>query len=340
MLEKPDIDDAEITACLRDQYGLSVAQLTFLPLGADRNTAVYRAVGDDATPYFVKLRGGSFDETTILVPKLLYDQGIRQVIAPIATQDQQLWASLPDFGLTVSPFVEGRDGYQLDLTDQQWVEFGRALKAIHAAVMPPAVTDHIQRETYSDQWRGLVKRFMTLVETESFTDSIAAELAAFLRGKRTIDRANSSRGRQHSQRRSTARSLPLILCHADLHAGNLLIADDGRLFIIDWDTLIRAPKERDLMFVGGGLFGGKWSPHDEETPFYQGYGAAEIDGEALVYYRFERIVQDIAAYCEEILLGDSGGQDRANGLRQLTSQFQPGAVIDVAFRSDELWGSR
>ena len=43
-------------------YGLAVDQLTFLPLGADQNTAVYRAGTASGTADFVKLRRGHFDD--------------------------------------------------------------------------------------------------------------------------------------------------------------------------------------------------------------------------------------------------------------------------------------
>ncbi len=337
MLEKPNIQDTEIIACLRDQYGLTVAQLDFLPRGADRDTAVYRAaVG--STPYFVKLRKGAFSPLTLTVPKLLHDQGVTQVIAPLVTQTGKLWAPLEVFHLAVFPFIAGRDGYDVALTDAHWIAFGRALKAIHAAKIKAGVLAELQHDAFQGFWRTQVQEFMERVETEPFSDPIAAELATLLRDRRKIVEQLVARAEELAAA-LTARSLPVIVCHADLHAGNLLIADDGRLFIIDWDMLIRAPKERDLMFVGGGLFGGKRSPREEEALFYRGYGAAEIDAEALVYYRYERIVDDIAAYCEAILLTEGESQDRANGLRQLTSQFQPGAVIDVAFRSEGMWGS-
>lgn len=35
MLEKPNIADEDIVACLRGAYGLEVARVVFLPLGAD-----------------------------------------------------------------------------------------------------------------------------------------------------------------------------------------------------------------------------------------------------------------------------------------------------------------
>ena len=129
MLEKPDLQDEKIIACLRDEYGLNVVQVAFLPLGADRNTAVYRVVTDEETPYFVKLRRGIFDETSVVVPKFLSDQGIRQIIAPIATRTQQLWTSLEVFNVILYPFIEGHNGFEVDLSDHHWVDFGERSKA-------------------------------------------------------------------------------------------------------------------------------------------------------------------------------------------------------------------
>ncbi len=80
MLEKPKLKDARIITCLHDNYGLNVAKLAFLPLGADLATAVYRAAANDETPYFVKLRRGDFDEASVTVSKFLSDLGIKQII--------------------------------------------------------------------------------------------------------------------------------------------------------------------------------------------------------------------------------------------------------------------
>jgi spectinomycin phosphotransferase len=91
MLEHPDLQDEYIIMCVQDAYGLSVVHVAFLPLGADRNTAVYRIVADDETPYFLKLRGGDFDETSVAFPKCLSDQGIEHIIAPLTTTTGQLW---------------------------------------------------------------------------------------------------------------------------------------------------------------------------------------------------------------------------------------------------------
>ncbi len=38
----------------------------------------------------------------------------------------------------------------------------------------------------------------------------------------------------------------------------------------------------------------------------------------LEYYRCERIIQDIAEFCAQILMTDEGGEGRQEGLQQLT----------------------
>ncbi len=83
MLLKPHLPDAQIVDCLRREFGLTVESIEFLPIGADADTAVYQAITE--TLYFVKLRGGDFDEMTIVVPHFLGTQGISQMIAPIPT---------------------------------------------------------------------------------------------------------------------------------------------------------------------------------------------------------------------------------------------------------------
>lgn len=333
MLEKPDLPDEKIIACLRDDYGLRAAQIAFLPLGNDVNTAVYRVDADDGMPYFLKLRSGAFDEATVAIPRFLRDQGIAQIIAPIETNAGRLWADVGDFAAILSPFVAGHNGFEVNLSDHHWIELGVALKGIHTASVPPSIARHIPRETYSPHWRDIARAFQTEAEIAAYADPVASEFVAFLRSKRETISDLIARAERFGDA-LCARSLEQVLCHADIHAGNVLIGADGALYIVDWDTLTFAPKEHDLMFIGAGIGDDIWHDPREEALFYRGYGEAEIDSMALAYYRYERIVQDIAAYGEQLLLSDEGGADREQGLRFFVSQFLPNNVIGVAYASD------
>lgn len=333
MLEKPELQDEKVITCLQDEYGLAVAQLTFLPIGADPNTAVYRAVSADETAYFVKLRRGAFDETSVTLPKFLSDQGIAAIIPPLATQMGQLWANLDAFTLILYPFVAGRNGYEVDLTDQHWVTFGAAVKRLHSAPLPPALLQQIQPETYSPHGRETIKMFLDRLDEDTFVDAVAVKLAAFLQTKRDeiLDLVGCA---ERLAQVLQARPPEFVVCHSDLHAGNILIDTNGAFYIVDWDNPILACKERDLMFSGGGFFRGH-TPAEEETLFYQGYGPTQIDPVAVAYYRYERIVQDIAVYCEQLFLSDEGGEDREQSLYYLASNFLPNGVLEITYQADK-----
>jgi spectinomycin phosphotransferase len=125
-----------------------------------------------------------------------------------------------------------------------------------------------------------------------------------------------------------------VLCHADIHAGNVLIDAHERLTIVDWDHPILAPKERDLMYAGGAQFGQARTPEAEERLFYQGYGAAAADARALAYYRYERIIEDIAAFGDAVLLTEDGGADRMQAVEYVRANFLPGGTVGAAYQGD------
>ena len=133
-----------------------------------------------------------------------------------------------------------------------------------------------------------------------------------------------------------AKPREFIVCHSDIHAGNLLVSRDGALYIVDWDEPILAPKERDLMYIGGGLLASGHPPQEEEALFYPAYGKVELDPVALAYYRYERIVRDIGEYCEQLLLTNEGGEDREQSLHYLKSNFLSNGTIEIAYQSDQI----
>lgn len=333
MLMKPELPDNEVVTSLQNNYGVYAMDLTFLPLGADRDTAVYRAAAGDGTLFFVKLRKGAFDETAVMLPRFLYEQGIPQIIAPLAATSGRLWEDLGAFRVMVYPFVTGRDAYTVPLADRQWVELGRALRRIHTVTVPAALSGHIQRESYAPVWREIVKTYLDGAPAGVLDDPVAAKTAALLCEQRAVILDLVGRTERLAQA-LVDRSPEFVLCHADIHAGNLLIQDDGHFYIVDWDNPLLAPKERDLMSIGAGLMGGWRSPQEEERLFYQGYGSTTLDSAALAYYRYERIIDDIAVFCEQLLGTTEGGEDREQSFTYLASNFAPKGTIEIACASD------
>ena len=332
MLTKPDIADEIIISHLETEYNLNVTTLTFLPLGNDLGAAVYRVVSDDGTAHFLKLRKG-FIEITVTVPLFLKSQGIQEIIAPFETRSKRGWADLGEYKMILYPFIEGKDGFEAGFSDQHWQTLGKALKKIHSVQVQAELKRLIPQDTCSPQWRKSVRSFQKLIERKTYHEPTAAKLADFMKSKkdeiaRIIDCAEGLAAQLQTK------PMEQVLCHADTHGGNILISNRDELFIVDWDYPMLSLKEHDLMFVGGGFIGAGMNDiarrDQEETLFYDGYGKTEINLAAMAYYRYDRIINDISAYCEQLLLTDAGGADRESAFKSVTDNFEPNGMIASA----------
>jgi len=173
------------------------------------------------------------------------------------------------------------------------------------------------------------------VEAQVFREPLQGEAVAFLRSKRAETLEVAKRAEQLARMVQDHRP-EFVLCHSDIHGYNLLIDNQGALYIVDWDGLVFAPRERDLMFIGGGHGHSGYTPREEEAMFYQGYGETKINQIALVYYRYERIVKDIVADCDVIFLSEEGEEVQMGALEDLNNKFSPDSYIEIAYRSDRV----
>lgn len=340
MLEKPNIADELIISRLQEEYNVHVAELTFLPLGADLGTAVYRVVTDDGTALFLKLRKG-FEEIVVTVPLFLKSQGIHEIIAPMETRLNQGWAEFNEYKIILYPFIEGDNGFAVELSDLERRALGAALKAIHSTKFPPELKRLIPQESFSPKWRESMKAFLAQVEAKNYEDLTALKLAEFIKTRQSeihhiLERAEGLASEIQIN------PLEFVLCHTDIHGGNILLCRRRRLpapteeiYIVDWDNPLFAPKERDLMFIGGGI-DRIWKTAREEAVFYEGYGKTEINLAALAYYRYERVIEDLVVTCEQLLSTDEGGADREQAFGWFTSNFEPGNTIEIANKTHQL----
>ncbi len=245
MLEAPNLNIDALITRLNAAYGIEVSDVAFLPLGADQDTAVYRAGAADGATYFCKLRRGELFAPSVTVPHWLHTQGVQHIIAPYTTRDGDLWTRLEPFSVVLYPFVAGQDAVDAPLSARQLVAFGAATRRIHDANLPDALGQGLPRETYDPYWRERVKMFQAVAGARAFTEPVAAKTADLFR----THYADIG----HCVARAEALAAELIQqapthvpCHSDLHAWNILATDTGAFYIVDWDELIYAPRERDL----------------------------------------------------------------------------------------------
>jgi spectinomycin phosphotransferase len=224
-----------------------------------------------------------------------------------------------------------RPGAGAGLTDRQWVALGRFVAALHRAVPPSELTATVAREPFVP-WGAAPVRALDIRLGQGRAragDPVARELAGRWRAHR--DTIVFAADRAERLGRVVAAARPeLVLCHADLHLANLLVAGEDRLAVVDWDGLSLAPRERDLCFLVTGDVGGH-----EQTRFFEGYGPAALDGAILAYYRWKWMVQELADYGGRVLGDRLGEGTRREALAEFERLFAAGDVVDVARRVDQ-----
>ena len=104
----------------------------------------------------------------------------------------------------------------------------------------------------------------------------------------------------------SARNLPFVLCHNDIHGWNVLTHGD-RLVLLDWEGLKFAPAEADLfMFKYERYWGERWNE------FYDVYRKVhpdlEISETTMRFFQLRRRLWDIDAFIDNITLDNESAE--------------------------------
>ncbi len=332
MRDDPGLDTAKIAASLQAGYGLDLAAAHYLPIGYDLDAADYEAVAARGERYFLKVRFGPVSEPGVEVARALVDGGIDRVLAPLRTRSGGLWWPLEGYAgytIVLYPFIEGENAKVTGLTEGQWREFGETLRAVHDSGLGERFRDRVSEEDFALPSAALVREMLALTTDTAFESRAAARFAAFWREQAArIDGMLARAEGLGAQLQDEV--FELVLCHADIHAANIMAGDDGGICLIDWDGPKIAPRERDLLFVIGSRIARTVEPR-EEAWFFAGYGPVGIDPDALVYYRYERIIEDLGEIGKRVFLDSTMSEGvRAAAADRTLGLFSPGGDIDRA----------
>jgi spectinomycin phosphotransferase len=325
---KEPLPEQQIIKILKNYYGIDIQSAQLYSGGADMEAFAYKADGK-LNSYFVKIKHAQHDEISLSIINLLQNSGVKEIIFPLYTVSGKLFESLDGFKIIVYPFVNAPNGFKQTLTQKQWIQLGQAIRKIHETSVPSSLQQQLRKETYSIKWREMAKSFYNKIDPQKSDDKITLDFKLFF--KKNSDKIFQLVNVAEELSKKLQPDLnKYVLCHSDIHAGNVLIQNCDSIYIIDWDEPMMAPKERDLMFIGGGV-GNVWNKSQEVSCFYKGYGETNIDRTTLAYYRHERIVEDIAVYGRDLLSRDQNDQSRFQMFKYLIAMFDPNGVVDIAF---------
>ena len=316
---------------IEEIYRITITKSEQLFLGADSNTFVYKTKTKDNKTYFLKIRTGDFYESSIIIPHLLFEKTGKHIIDPVKTSDGDLYTTIDDNAVILYPFIYGTSGRESPFSGNQWIEFGKLLCEIHNTRLPEN-TLSIPRESWNTKWQTQLKKIMKEIPNCDMENKYTQEFIELLNTKNELLHELTETSEKLILKIKNG-NYPFCLCHGDIHAGNILMTGEDYFYVVDWDTLIMAPKERDLMFIGGGV-ANMWNREDEEKEFYNGYGKNDdVDLEVLVYYRYIRIIEDIVVYYEEFFRENNSGANKKAIIDRVESAFVPGGVVEMALKA-------
>jgi spectinomycin phosphotransferase len=333
VLEPPSIAVADLIARARTRFAIPVSAATFLPVGNDAAAWAFRLSAEEDA-WFLKVLARPVDAASLELPRYLAEQGVGHLLAPMPTITGASFDEGDPYSFILYPFVDGESGGEIGLTTAQQTELGRVVRRIHDLPVPPDLGTSMRRERFVPPGVGAARRIGSEIRSGSFDDRFQRSLAAFwLRHRWEVDRIVERAEQLGAEART--RAWDPVICHADIHAWNVLVERSGGFVVVDWDEALLAPRERDLMFVDGGVGG----LANDRRAFFAGYGHVEIDPVVMAYYRFDWIVQELAAYGDCVLMSGVGDVTKAEAVDLLVSLFEPGNVVEAAHRAEGDLGS-
>ncbi|MBE1492088.1 phosphotransferase [Plantactinospora soyae] len=264
MLTPPDgLPEDALRTTLRQEWGLDVAALAYRPVGFGSHH--WEAVDIGQVRWFVtvdelEVKRHVLDEpldtpfdrlrAALGTTARLREHGHPYVVAPVPTRDGAPLARLSDrFGVSLYPYVEGQSF--------EWGEFATATQ--RNAVLDLVVALH----TTPEELRAAAL-------ADDFAIAHRDELESSLDGAGDVDGLGPYARpaadllveyaapvrrllARYDALVSTARTEPsrTVLTHGEPHPGNVMRVGDDWL-LIDWETVLLAPPERDLWILSAG----------------------------------------------------------------------------------------
>lgn len=313
MRTAPGLDEAALIDAIQVAYGLDGIMLSYSPGGEDAHS--YRVTDGDGQHFQLKLYIRSLDWDAVLgIPRQLNRMGFHHAVAALRTQDDALKFTFDDYTAALYPFVDGPTASQKPFNADQLAELGRILGHLHE--MTDLIEMDCPREEFNtSEWRvNFTHTVSALTHAEHSDDPYQQKLAAMLIPLRERLLLMLSEFQLMAEQ-CQALEVPYALCHGDPSIGNVIAARD-EVYLIDWDGVILAPKERDLMHFGA-------DDQPDKQPLFDGY--AEVTGEAptrdetiLKYYRMEWNVQEVIDFSRRILFEpDADAEQKDHDLREM-----------------------
>jgi spectinomycin phosphotransferase len=269
LTEPRDLERPRLKALLERHWGLRDPQLEYLPVGFGSHH--WKAVDSRGEPRFVTvddLRAGfqagpdtdatftALDRAYRTAAWLRGELGLEFVVAPFHDAEGAVIRRIDErYAVTVLPLIAGESGAcgRYESADERR-RMGTILGRLHAASerVPAGLP---RREDFALPSRAALDEALRDLD-RSWTSGPFAEPTRRLLQANARDLERRVREYDRLAADVHASSAAWVVTHGEPHRSNVIRAAKGALYLVDWDTTLIAPRERDLrMLFDGDLIG-------------------------------------------------------------------------------------
>jgi spectinomycin phosphotransferase len=263
MFTRPnDFSDDAVVAAVAEGWGRRAGVIEYLPVGfgshhwrVEADGCLWFVTADDLRAWRWP-RAESHSESlrrlgaALRTARRLRDDGLEFVVAPLATAwGDALYFAADHFAIAVYPYVQGEspdsDSYQ---TREDRLAVLDLIARVHRAsgtTIQDAIVDDFAIPNRDDLTAVLTQDSRPW-DTGPYGEAARALVARHAREvERVLVRYDTlvAGARQRSER--------MVLTHGEPHPRNTLVSDNG-LMLVDWDTTLLAPPERDVWTLADG----------------------------------------------------------------------------------------
>jgi len=326
MFTRPtDVADADLLTTLSDGWSLDISALDYFAVGFGSHP--WRAA-TSSTSWFVTVddlvaKRHDPDEATsttrkrliaaLTTARALRDAGLEFVVAPLPTHDREIARNLGDrYVVTVFPLIVGTTYDYGDFRcEDHRDDVVRHLATLHRS--PASCRRWALTETFSIPRR--VELFDACSQLHDTWDSGPFADPARLLLTRPVDAV----GRAFDKHDALAIAVGsdserFVLTHGEPHPANTITTERG-VVLVDWDTALIAPPERDL-----------WDLVAQEPSVaarYESLMGTRVDDDALELYRLAWDLSEIAIYISDIRQPHEATEDMTEAWQNLQHFLDP-----------------
>ncbi|MGY4884347.1 MAG: phosphotransferase [Nanobdellota archaeon] len=319
-MQSESINNNEIERFLNSKYGIKSNKIKFLSSAEDGD---YYKVSSKDNAYFLKiyLTGKIFSKSKkelSSINEFLYNlrekYGFNHAHAPVRNKDKKTISSFKGRPFILLEFIPGENPKELTIKDYE--KLGKIISKLHN--LPKAHFKNIKSDRFNFSLEKKIFNILNILEKSNFKQRTSASRLKdlFVGNKKFIAELFTFLKKESLYIKGKKKDY--VICHGDLHKGNILKSNKG-IFIIDWEHLKLALPEQDLMWfrekdgIKKQFYG----------PYLDGLNKKYVfDKRAMKFYTLKKGMEEFVFFSTSILSGKRDETDSNKKIDFMDRQFK------------------